>query len=135
MKTVVLDAVLPKEFKGLYRPRSLGDIIMLIIDLLRQAVENPSLVDGQVPKQLIRTVKSTMRRKPTTAVAGQAAGPRQRQGTGFIRAGSGIVVNTLRKDAGVFPVLQHAQMPLASELVRAPQTVKVHAAAFPCLYT
>jgi len=42
----------------MYRVRTIYDVIMLVVDLMRVSIENPKLVDGKVPPQLIRARKS-----------------------------------------------------------------------------
>ena len=49
----VRPATIPKEFTDCFSPTSISDCYDMIFDLLRVALENPSLVDGRVPPQLI----------------------------------------------------------------------------------
>jgi len=57
---------IPKEFCGMYRPRTVSDVMLFIVDLMTVALENPSLVDGKVPNQLIKNTPSSRRRTATS---------------------------------------------------------------------
>jgi hypothetical protein len=56
----ILDATIPKEFIGMYAPRTIYDVIMLVVDLMRAAIQNPKLIDGKIPSELIRYSRVTV---------------------------------------------------------------------------
>merc|ERR1711871_230384 len=53
----IMDPPKPREFQGIFRPRSIFDVFFMILDCMHVAMENPSLVDGEVPLQLYKIYK------------------------------------------------------------------------------
>lgn len=55
----------------MYAPRTIYDVIMLVVDLMRVAIENPKLVDGKVPSELMRFHRKSIAKPSKNLIVSQ----------------------------------------------------------------